>query len=316
MMASGAEAACGQRRGTCRSRATDAWGIFAYLLPALLVLTLISPTGLASELRVAAWNLEHLDDTEGEGCLDRQRSDYEVLASRITDLDADVVAFQEVENAAAAHHAFPEADWHVEISSRPPMEPARSCWDRPGMALGHLGTGFAIRRGLSYRRHDDLAALGKGAPFQRWGTDITVSADGRDLRLLSVHLASGCWGAKQDGEERRQKTCRILRGQVKRLKAWSDARRAEGAAFIILGDFNRRLAVPGDWAWRELSPPSAPLRLLTEGAPSRCDPRYPAFIDHLVAGGGAEAMLVQGSFGELPRLGPHPDHCAVWADFR
>ena len=49
---------------------------------------------------------------------------------------------------------------------------------------------------------------------------------------------------------------------------------------------------------------------------SRCDPRYPAFIDHLVAGRGAEAMLVPGSFRELPRHGRHPDHCAVSAAFR
>ena len=32
------------------------------------------------------------------------------------------------------------------------------------------------------------------------------------------------------------------------LKAWIDARRREGAPFAILGDFNRRLALPGDWA--------------------------------------------------------------------
>ena len=271
------------------------------------------------------------------------------------------------------------------------------------MSLGHLGTGFAIRKGISYRRHGDLADLGMGNPFQRWGTDITVRADGRELRLLSVHLASGCWGRKQDGESRRRKTCAILRGQMRSLRAWTDARRAEGAAFVILGDFNRRLALPGDWAWRLLSPPGAPLSLLTRGvasrcnprypdfidhliagggesrrrktcailrgqmrslrawtdarraegaafvilgdfnrrlalpgdwawrllsppgAPlslltrgvaSRCNPRYPDFIDHLIAGGGAGAMQVQGSFGELPRQGRHPDHCAVWADFR
>ena len=62
--------------------------------------------------------------------------------------------------------------------------------------------------------------------------------------------------------------------------------------------------------------PAAPLHLLTEGVPFGCDPRYPAFIDHMMAGGGAEAMAVAGSFREGPRRGPHPDHCAISAVFR
>ena len=56
------------------------------------------------------------------------------------------------------------------------------------------------------------------------------------------------------------------------MKAWADARRPEGTAFVIPGAFNRRLALPGDWARRLLVPPSAPLRQLTEGVTFRCDP--------------------------------------------
>ncbi len=115
---------------------------------------------------------------------------------------------------------------------------------------------------------------------------------------------------------KRKKTCAVLRSQIRHIGAWADARRAEGAGFVILGDFNRRLTLEGDWAWRLLSPPPAALRLLTEGVPFRCDPRFPAFIDHLVAGGGAEKMLVEGSFRERPRRGRHPDHCAISAAFR
>ena len=122
-----------------------------------------------------------------------------------------------------------------------------------------------------------------------------MTVNGRDLRLLSVHLRTGCWGAKQDGDGGRAETCATLRGQMLLLRAWADARRAEGTAFVILGDFNRRLAVPGDWAWRLLSPPSARLYLAASGLVTRCDPRFAELIDHLVVGGGAEAMLVPGS---------------------
>lgn len=285
---------------------------------AIVVLAFLAPVSLchSAELRIAAWNLEHLDDAEGAGCVGRTGIAYDELARRVEGLDADIVAFQEVENVAAARRVFPEPEWQVEMSSRPAMRTSQPCWDRPEAMLGHLGTGFAIRRGIAYRRHDDLQALGLGDPFQRWGTDIVVMAGDRELRLLSVHLKTGCWGAEQDRDNRRRATCSVLRKQVAHLKAWADARRSEDTAFVILGDFNRRLTVSRDWAWALLSPPHAPLRLLTAGEPFRCDPRYPAFIDHLVAGGGAEAMIAPGSFRELRRGGPHPDHCAMSAVFR
>lgn len=290
--------------------------VVGYSLLALLILALAPPAGLAGELRIAAWNLEHLDDSDGEGGVGRKSADYAALARRIVALHADVIAFQEVENVAAAHRVFPASDWHVEISGRAPMGRSRACWGKPEVRLGHLATGYAIRRGLAYRRNGDLKMLGGAAAFQRRGTDITITAGSRELRLLSVHLRTGCWGAKQDGESGSTKACATLRAQIGRLKAWADARQAEGMAFVILGDFNRRLTLSGDSAWRLLSPPSAPLRLLTQGVPFRCDPRFPAFIDHMVAGGGAEAMEVAGSFHEALQRGPHPDHCAISAVFR
>ena len=288
----------------------------AFLLLAVLAAVLPAGAGHAGEVRMAAWNLEHLNDTDRGGCVARTRADYDALARQVAALDADVVAFQEVENEAAARRVFPAQEWHVAVSSRPTTGRGRACRDRPHARLGHLATGFAIRRGISWRRNGDLAALGESNPFQRWGTDITVTVSGLELRLLSVHLRTGCWGAAQDRDGGRTEGCAVLRAQMGRLKSWGDARRAEGTAFVILGDFNRRLAVPDDWAWGLLSPPSAPLRLATAGLVTRCDLRFRELIDHLVLGGGAEAMLVPGSVRDLPRHGPHPDHCAVLAQLR
>ena len=283
---------------------------------ACLLLGLAPAKMHAGDLRIAAWNLEHLAEADDDGCIGRSASDYATLAGRIAQLGADIVAFQEVENVAAARRVFPERDWRVEVSRRPPPNQSPACWDRPESNLGHLATGFAIRRGIEYRRNDDVEALGNNIATQRWGVDITVTAEGRDIRLLSVHLASGCWGEQQDADSDRRKICATLRAQMTHLGSWADERREEGMPFVILGDFNRRLALPGDWAWHLLSPPSAPLSLPTEGVPFRCDPRFTAHIDHLVAGGGAEEMLVEGSFRETPRIDPHPDHCAVSAKFR
>ena len=52
------------------------------------------------------WNLEHLNDEHGEGCVERTDADFDAIARRIEALDADVVAFQEVENEAAALRVF------------------------------------------------------------------------------------------------------------------------------------------------------------------------------------------------------------------
>ena len=279
-------------------------------------LGLLAQASLASELRIATWNLEHLKDSDGEGCVGRTIADYAAITDRLADLDADIVALQEVENAAAAHRVFPALEWRVEMSARPPTGQSARCRQRPSYRLGHLATGFAIRKGIVYRRNADYKALGSGNPFQRWGADITVRQGGHQLRLLSVHLISGCWGARQDANAKRNRICDTLHDQIRHLKSWADARRFQGSPFVILGDFNRRLALEGDWAWRLLSPSRAPLRLLPAGLRSHCDPRYPAFIDHLVLGAGAEAMLVSGSFQELPRHEQHPDHCAVSAVFR
>ena len=290
------------------------------LLLCLFAIALLKPACSNDDpsppLRIAAWNLEHLDDTDAEGCAPREQADYDAIAARVRELALDIVALQEVENEAAVHRVFPRSDWHVEVSHRPDTGERRACWHQPGQRLGHLATGLAIRRGIAYHRNADLEALGEASSFQRWGTDVTVTAGGQDLRLLSVHLASGCWGVENDEAPRDMRDCTVLRGQINQLRAWADARRAEGSAFVILGDFNRRLAVRDDWAWRILSPPSAPLVLPTSELTTQCNPRYTELIDHLVLGGGAEALLVPGSVHESPRQGEHPDHCAVSADFR
>ena len=281
-------------------------------LLALVLFSVAAPA--AGELRIATWNLQHLDDTDGEGCLPRRRADYEAIARQVERLGADVVAFQEVENEAAARRVFPASRWRIEVSSRPSSGSGRPCWHHPRKRLGHLATGIALRRGIAYRRHRDLIELGGPDASERWGTDVSVLRGGRGLRLLSVHLKSGCWGAKQDRDKEREETCAILRNQVRVVGDWIEARLARRQAFVVLGDFNRRLAVPGDWAWATLSPPSAPLELSAAGRGARCDPRFRQFIDHFILGGGA--TMLSGSFREVAREGRHPDHCALVADFR
>ena len=269
----------------------------------------------AMDLRIATWNLEHLNDTDDAGCVPREQADYDAIADRIREIDPDVVAFQEVENTDAARRVFPESHWHVEVSARPETPAARECWRIPGNYLHHQATGFAIRKEIAYQRNEDLQSLGDPAS-DRWGTDITVTLGDRQLRLLSVHLKSGCWSAEQDSNASRAETCATLRDQVLEVRAWADRREYEGTAFGILGDFNRRLALGDDWAWSELSPESSPLDLLTADLDTQCDPRFEEFIDHIVLDAAAAALLIPESTREWPRHGDHPDHCAISTDLQ
>ena len=287
------------------------------LLAGCRQLAIVPDSPDVAQLRIATWNLEHLNDTDDAGCVPRDEADYDAIADRIREIAPDVVAFQEVENMDAALRVFPATHWHVEVSMRPEAEAApRECWGLAGKYLHQLATGFAIRREIVYQRNEDLESLGDPAPHNRWGTDITVALGDRQLRLLSVHLKSGCWSAEQDASESRAQTCATLRDQILELRSWAHRREDAGTAFAILGDFNRRLAIRDDWAWRELSPKSSPLDLLTADIETQCDPRFDEFIDHIVLDPTAAALLVPESTREWPRHGDHPDHCAVSTDLR
>ena len=121
----------------------------AFLLLAVLAAVLPAGAGHAGEVRMAAWNLEHLNDTDRGGCVARTRADYDALARQVAALDADVVAFQEVENEAAARRVFPAQEWHVAVSSRPTTGRGRACRDRPHARLGHLATRGSPSAGAS-----------------------------------------------------------------------------------------------------------------------------------------------------------------------
>lgn len=283
---------------------------FPLLCLGLLFLFLAMHSRSASALTLAAWNLEHLNAAAHVGCVPRRDADYEAIRAQVARLGPDLVAIQEVENETAAARVFPAADWQIVLSSRPEVGQRAPCRERPDQRLRHQATGFAIRTGVAFRRNPDLSSLADSNPDIPWGTDITIR-QGAGLRLLSVHLVSGCWGAAQDRDAERSAICETLRLQVGALKSWVEARQAEDIPYAILGDFNRRLALDGDWAWRVLSSARFGLHLATAGLPTSCDPRYTALIDHIVVSSDLVGRIVPDSIREIPRLGDHPDHCAI-----
>ena len=142
---------------------------------AMFGLLMFAPVAFAGDLVIAARNLERLDDSDRAGCVGRGTDDYATPAQRISELEADVVAFREVENTAAAWRVFPQSGCRVELSRRPQMAQGRICWNRPGALLNHLAKGFAIQRGVAYERNADPEAPGGGETFQHWGAPTSPS---------------------------------------------------------------------------------------------------------------------------------------------
>lgn len=151
----------------------------------------------------------------------------------------------------------------------------------------------------------------------RFGLDVRLERGGSLLRLLVVHLKSGCAEraipsvpipvpaiASQLPED----ACEVVSRQVPELKAWIDgATRAGGPPFIVAGDFNRRFTQeikqrpalrPAEQYWPRLLGRRTPalgddvmLALFPREAGDLCfvwdDPAYADPIDYFVYGGGA-----------------------------
>lgn len=261
-------------------------------------------------IKVASWNMEFLAEKDGAGCAPRTAADYVAMRKIVDTMSADVIAFQEVENEAAAARVFDPARYSI-VMERRPGEASGSCGGRhPNQAFIRQAVGFAVRKGLTVARNPDVTDLSLGNPQLRSGVDIRVSVPGRQpLRLLAVHLKSGCF------EGNSSNACEVLQQQVPILERWIDAAAQAPDRFVVLGDWNRRLAQAGDAVWAELDdsePANADLRLADDGIAPRCDPRYTAFIDHIVLdrrAGSSLAGFVETTYAEGQK---HlSDHCPV-----
>jgi endonuclease/exonuclease/phosphatase family metal-dependent hydrolase len=257
------------------------------VLTALLLLLALPAT--ATELKIATWNIAWLTTKPaGHPALPRNLrprapDDFARLRAYATRLAADVVALQEVDGPLAAARVFDATryDFHF---------PAETDTQRAG---------FAWRRGLTVTRNPDLMALDL-APTARFslrrGADITVrDGDAPPIRLLSIHLDGGCaWDPIRQPNSR---DCQNLGRQAAILRDWIAARRAEGVAFAILGDFNRRMERNDEFI--ALLNEAAPLTRVTQGFANPCTTSGTGsrpFIDHILLGGPARDWLVRDSF--------------------
>ena len=289
-------------------------------------------TSHASEpLKIATWNLEWFMAPETlraltPACTSRDaprdgtrrsvpcdvahelvRSNEDIAAMRkyASELDADVIALEEVDGADAARLLFPGYDFC--FSGRVAVQ----------------NNGFAIRRGLPHACGVDVLALSLGDDVRR-GVELELfPGTPRSIRLLSVHLKSGC---ARDALDSTRASCVELRRQVPFLENWIDVQAAGHKAFAVLGDFNRDLQhePAGTTLWSDIDdaePPGADLvNTADSGKFKNCTPSqtFSGFIDYIVLGREMARGLVPGSFGReiyRPRDATRrklSDHCPVF----
>jgi len=258
----------------------------------VLLALLFALPAQAQEIKLATWNIAWLT-LKPAGHTDLPRDlrarvpdDFRLLRAYADRLAADVVALQEIDGADAAARVFDPAAYVIHLTDETDIQ-------RPG---------FAVRRGLPMTRNPDLAELDIRAGARRSlrrGADITVeAANGGQLRLLSIHLNAGC---REDPlGEGGTPECDSLARQARILARWVEARRQEGVAFAILGDFNRRITDRDELA--RIVEGGAPLLRPTAGFSSPCwsDARGGRpMVSHLLFGGAARDWLVPNSLAVL-----------------
>ena len=258
----------------------------------LILLLLATPAAAQTEIKLATWNIAWLTLKQAghpdlpRDLRAREPGDWTLLGGYAQRLAADVVAIQEIDGEQAAARVFDPATYAIHLTNEDDIQ-------LPG---------FAVRRTLRVIPQPDLAALDLRAGARRSlrrGADIIVEApSGARMRLLSVHLDAGCredpFGATASRD------CQGLQRPAEIIARWAEARRREGIAFAILGDFNRRMGGNDDFL--RIVEEAAPLARPTEGLSSPCwaDSRGGRpFISHLLLGGPARDWLVPRSLSVL-----------------
>ncbi|MCJ8321451.1 MAG: endonuclease/exonuclease/phosphatase family protein [Colwellia sp.] len=288
------------------------------LITVIILLSLSSFTQ-AEPLKIASWNIAWLGS---HGYNKRVDDDYKQLANYASQLDADVIALQEVEDGEWASKVLGDG-YDYYFSTRNYVQ----------------RVGVAVKKSSGYKvTSREYKALDVGRV--RYGMDLTLTNGDKQLRLLAVHLKSGCFAKPLDNETvtsmpdsskrnvKEKRACTKLSKQIEPLESWIDERAKEGIPFMVLGDFNRRFAIDienslaeDQGLWQAIDDEgSEDLWTPTLTKNSKCwGGYYKDYIDHIVLDPRAKAMFVIESFSQLVFDGKYTkelsrslsDHCPI-----
>ena len=276
-------------------------------------------------LVVVSWNIEHLAEQNGQGCKARTDVDYEKLKAYASNLNADIVALQEVQSAKAVARIFPEKEWQIIISDRPDSQ-TYTCRES-GLTSTQQKVAFAVRSSLKINSVEQLKAIATPRPGLRQGIKLTVQLADEKLHIVNLHLKSGCF--VDDYLDADRESCEVLSQQVKILDNYLESKQLNQENWLVLGDFNHRLANPNNRFRKDLfhspglfgdkSLPNKQLQNLTDGN-TGCHPKYPAPIDHILVSSSLSSKYKSESlkfhyFDNMNIDDMLSDHCALSASF-
>lgn len=226
-------------------------------------------------IKVSTWNILCLrEDADAAFCNTDDfgneyiRSPQQVAALRqhAEALGTDILFLQEVESLAAVKNLLP--GWEV--------------FDA-GSSGQKLAVAVPPSSPIQIREVTVLSELDLGSSQLRPGLVARVDHAGVSVRILAVHLKSGCQIAPFDTNNT---NCGALRQQLEVLKDWIRAREAQNQPYMMVGDFNRTLEDNDPFYLGLEDAAGKPLYRSTVGARPDCwdhlpeAPSYPSFIDH------------------------------------
>lgn len=280
----------------------------------------------ARTVTIGSWNLQWLDDSSSSMGPKRDTRDYHQFNRYILKAHPDVLAFAEVASIKAIRRVV-GYDYTIEISHRATRKPSEGKWRQY--------TGLAIRKGIVYKRFSDFNLNVNHNNRLRNAVDIELQmGTNKRLRLLAVHLKSGCFTQSKSSSF----ACQTLARQAKLLHQWITKRNQQHQSFVIMGDFNRRmLNTRYRWFYHLLQGSDLPVNhnlvIINHGA-SHCWSKKVAkhrkiwmikhtqFIDFILMNKLAATKYIKNSFKEIApsrsetRHFNLSDHCLITAKLK
>ncbi|QXC52450.1 hypothetical protein KHC17_25285 (plasmid) [Agrobacterium salinitolerans] len=230
---------------------------------------------LATDLKLGNWNIQTLvyagdPHTVFPDDYVRNATDFADLKHWRDLAGADVYFLQEVSSPAAINEVFPTSEgWEYCISGQFAKDEATGTGPvctksgtSPAKPAGttrsqYTAVAWRTQAGVKIGPVEDYSALNVKSVDNdgtirdvRWGLDVSLSAGSTSLRVLVVHMKSGCFDDRVNFRlftvdpattPPVKDACETLGRQMYPLHAWISERETAGDAWMVVGDFNRRL---------------------------------------------------------------------------
>ena len=210
----------------------------------LMLGCLIGNQAIAEPLTISSWNIEWLSTNEAVNKFSdkRDQADFDKLGTYFQSLNADVVAFQEVDDVNAIQRVAGD-QYQILMSDRALPKNSNHQFKEVNQY-----TGFAVRKGVALTDYADFPLETTSNSKLRFASYIVIETETKPIHMLSVHLKAGCSGAYKSNRD-----CSRLKEQAQQLNKWIKQRERNNEDYAILGDFNHNLAYSRDWMWKELT---------------------------------------------------------------